>query len=130
MVKRILIVDDEELFVQGLARALQDSTTDVRTAATGKAALKEITNLHYNICFLDLCLPDIGWEESIKSIRELSPQTKVIVMTAGIITAKVAEYIEKEAYLYLTKPFDLLEIRMLTRRILEGAKSEITIQSQ
>jgi len=117
--QRILIVDDEQFFVQGFARSLQNASTDVRTANTAQAALKELADLNYNLCFLDLCLPDIDGGELLRKIGEISPKTKVIVMTAGVVTSKEQENIERNAYLFITKPFDLLHVRMLIRRILE-----------
>ena len=120
MQQRILIVDDEEFFLQGFARSLQNATTDVHTADTAQAALTELAALHYNLCFLDLYLPDSDGGDVLKKIGEISPQTKVIVMTAGVITSKEQEEnIERNAYLFITKPFDLLHVKMLTRRILE-----------
>lgn len=129
MQQRILIVDDEEFFLQGFARSLQNGTTDVHTADTAQAALAELSILHYNLCFLDLCLPDIGGVDILKKIGEISPQTKVIVMTAGVITSKQQENIERNAYLFITKPFDLLHIKMLTRRILEENSQKHVLSS-
>ena len=119
MRQRILIVDDEEFFLQGFAKSLQNATTDVHTADTAQAALTELAAFHYNLCFLDLCLPDIEGRDVLKKIGEISPQTKVIVITAGVITSEEQENIERNAYLFITKPFDLLHVKMLTRRILE-----------
>lgn len=119
MQQRILIVDDEEFFLQAFARSLQSATTDVRTADTARAALAELSALHYNLCFLDLYLPDNDGTDVLKKIGEISPRTKVIVMTAGAITSEEQENIERNAYLFITKPFDLLHVKMLTRLILE-----------
>lgn len=129
MQQRILIVDNEEFFLQGFARSLQDAFTDVHTADTAQAALTELTALHYNLCFLDLCLPDSSGGNLLKKIGEISPQTKVIVMTAGVINRKEQENIERNAYLFITKPFDLLHIKMLTRRILEENSQRHTLSS-
>ncbi len=129
MQQRILIVDDEEFFLQGFARSLQNGSTDVHTADTAQAALTELSALHYNLCFLDLCLPDIDGWDLLKKIGEISPQTKVIVMTAGVITSKEQENIERNAYLFISKPFDLLHVKMLTRRILEENSQRHTLSS-
>jgi DNA-binding NtrC family response regulator len=55
----------------------------------------------------------------LKKIRSISPETKVVMMTAGIITNAMKEHIEKNAYMFITKPFDLLQIKMLAQRIIE-----------
>ena len=117
--KKILIVDDDDLFLKGFDKVLQTVSTEVKTVETGNAAIQEIEASQYQLCFLDLFLPDINGVEELKRIKETSPQTKVIVMTAGVVTSNMLETIEKNAYMFITKPLDLLQIRMLTRRILD-----------
>jgi two-component system response regulator AtoC len=117
--KRILIVDDEPLLLQGLGKALQNETAEVVTMETGEAALKEVAASEFHLCFLDVFLPDMNGTEVLKRIKALSPKTKVIMMTAGIINSSMKETIEKIAYMFITKPFDLLQVKMLAKRIIE-----------
>jgi DNA-binding NtrC family response regulator len=117
--KKILVVDDEQLLLQGLERALQTQATEVTTAETGEEALREIASSPCHLCFLDVFLPDMNGTEVLKRILALSPKTKVIMMTAGIISNAMKDFIEKNAYLFITKPFDLLQVRMLAKRITE-----------
>jgi len=116
---KILVVDDDNLFLAGFDKVLQTGSTEVKTVETGNAALREIESSQYHLCFLDLFLPDVNGVEVLKRIKETSPQTKVIVMTAGVVTSSMQETIERDAYMFITKPFDILQIKMLTRRILE-----------
>ncbi len=118
---RILIVDDEACLLQGLGKALESSATAVKAVETGTAALQEITSAPYQLCFLDIGLPDIDGIEVLKKIMELSPRTKVVMMTAGVVTSSMQECIERNAYMFLTKPFDLLQVKMLARRIRDEA---------
>lgn len=120
--KRILIVDDEPLLLQGLGKALQTEAAEVVTRETGEAALREVAAAEFHLCFVDVCLPDMDGTEVLKKITALSPKTKVIMMTAGIISNSMKETIEKIAYLFITKPFDLLQVRMLAKRIIEAAE--------
>jgi len=119
--KKILLVDDESFFLQMLNRALQSASTEVKTVETGKAALQEVAATPYHLCFLDIGLPDLDGTEVLKKIAEISPKTKVIMMTAGDVTANMQQVIEKHAYMFLTKPFDLIQLRMLTKSIQEEA---------
>ena len=119
--KKILIVDDEAFFLHGLGNALATDSTEVTVVETGKSALQELASAPYHLCFLDICLPDIDGVEILKRIKEISPQTKVIMMTAGVVTAAMQETIEKYAHMFLTKPFDLFQVRMLTKSILAEA---------
>jgi DNA-binding NtrC family response regulator len=119
--KKILLVDDETFFLQVLNRALQSPSTEVKTVETGKAALQEVAATPYHLCFLDICLPDLDGTEVLKRIAEISPKTKVIMMTAGDVTDNMQQVIEKYAYMFLTKPFDLIQLRLLTKSIPEEA---------
>jgi DNA-binding NtrC family response regulator len=119
---RILIVDDEQLLLQGLEKTLRNDVTDVTTAETAEAALSEIAALQYQLCFLDIFLPDRYGTEILKEIKVMSPDTRFVVMTAGVISSAMEEIIEKNAYMFITKPFDLLEVRMLAKRICEGSR--------
>ena len=117
--KKILIVDDEAFLMEGLGNALQSAAADVKTVETGKSALQEVASFPYHLCFLDIYLPDIDGVEVLKRIKEISPQTKVVMMTAGVITSKMQEDIENNAYMFIAKPFDLLQVKMLAKRVLE-----------
>ena len=117
--KRILLVDDDSFFLQGFDKALQSVSTEIKTVETGNSALQEVASSGYQLCFLDLCLPDLDGVEVLKKIKEVSPQTKVIVMTAGVVDNTMQQSIEKDAYMFITKPFDLLQVKMLVRRIIE-----------
>lgn len=120
--KKILIVDDEPLLLQGLEKALRTDGLEVTTAETAKAALAEISAAPCELCFLDVFLPDRQGTDLLTEIKRISPQTKVIVMTAGVINSAMKEMIEKNAYLFITKPFDLLQVRMLAKRTIEGTE--------
>jgi len=117
--KRILVVDDDTFFLQGFDKALQTDSAEVKTVETGNSALREVASCSYQLCFLDLFLPDLDGVEVLKRMREVSPQTKVVMMTAGVVTKSMQESIEKDAYMFITKPFDLLQVKMLARRVIE-----------
>ncbi len=117
--KRILVVDDDTFFLQGFNKALQTDSAEVKTVETGNSALQEVASSSYQLCFLDLFLPDLDGVEVLKRMREVSPQTKVVMMTAGVVTKSMQESIEKDAYMFITKPFDLLQVKMLARRVIE-----------
>ena len=117
-IKRILIVDDESLLCQGLGKALRSSGTQVKTVGNGNLALQEISSSNYHLCFLDLFLPDLNGTDVLVRMKEISPQTKVVMMTAGIPTVNAQDTIEKNADMFLTKPFELLEVKLLSQSIL------------
>jgi DNA-binding NtrC family response regulator len=116
---KILVVDDDDFFLDGFDKILQSPSAEVKTVDSGNAALQEIGTSQYHLCFLDIFLPDLNGIEVLKRIKETSPLTKVIAMTAGVVTSSMQATIEKDAYMFIAKPFDVLQVKMLTRRILE-----------
>lgn len=118
---RILIADDEAFLLQGLSRALQNPATYVMMVETGAAALAEVASSAYQLCFLDLFLPDLEGTKVLERIKEISPETKVVVMTAGVVNNEMKDSIENSAYMFMTKPFELLQVKMIVKRALEEA---------
>lgn len=117
--RRVLIVDDDPILIQGLEKALQSDRAEVLTAETGRAALEHIALSECHLCFLDICLPDMAGTDVLEKIAVLSPRTRVIMMSAGMINSAMKETIERIAYMFIAKPFDLLHIRMLAKRLIE-----------
>ncbi len=117
--KKILVVDDESFLLDGLGKALQSDAAEVKTVETGNAALQEVAATPYQLCFLDICLPDLEGTDVLKKMKEISPKIKVIMMSAGVVTSAMQEIIEKHAYMFINKPFDLLQVKMLAKNILE-----------
>jgi len=128
MPKKILIVDDEQLFLEGLSRALYkfcDFQGKVKTVGNGKDAIKEISRCFYDICFLDINLPDLNGMEVMKKIKEMSPRTSIAIMTACVIDDGMKRTIKEDASLFIDKPINLPKIRAFLKQVLiEGVKGE------
>lgn len=116
---RILLVDDEELVLRGLARALKGNGFHVSTAATGEDALRALEGCTFDLCFLDIRLPGISGIQVLDRIREQSPGTKVVVISASHLDRSERAYIEKNAHHFMPKPLDLSDVRVLVRQTLE-----------
>ena len=104
---KILLVDDEALILYSLARTLKHGDTDVTAVTNGKDALREIQSGSYDICFLDVQLPDSNGLDLMKVIRDLSPSTRIIIMTAGILTDAQHRSLRDHGCHFFPKPFDL-----------------------
>ncbi len=115
---RILIVDDEPFILSSIERALRNSG-EVKTVATASEALEAIKACHYTVCFLDILLPDMNGLEVLSIINEISPDTKVTLMTASHLEENVKKNALKKAYHFIAKPFSLTEIREIAKRALE-----------
>ncbi len=125
MFKKILIVDDEELILNGLAKCLANNNTDIKTASNGTDALKEISMYPYDLCFLDVFLPDINGIEVMKKIKTLSPTTKVVIMTAHHVNGDISRDIKDYSFNFIGKPFDLSQVRAITELALGRDKDVI-----
>jgi DNA-binding response OmpR family regulator len=117
--KRILIVDDEFLILYALKKALQKDNREVKSVSTGYAAVREMSSSHYDLCLLDIYLPDMNGLEVMKKIQEESPETKIIVMTASNITEDMRNSINGGAFHFVPKPFNINEIRAIVKHALE-----------
>jgi len=118
MMNRILVVEDENLILRSLTASLRHDGADVTAVTNGMEALSEIRRLSYNICFLDIHLPDANGLDLIKIFREVSPATKIIIMTASEIDSDLLRDILSHAWCFLPKPFELEDVRLLVRRSL------------
>ena len=113
---RVLVVDDEPLIRDGLCRFL-DKDSFVMTVDSAEEALEEIRTQHYDLCFLDVILPGMNGVEAMKIIKELSPSTKVALMSGGYLCEDMKRQIAEGALEFIEKPFDLSRIREIANRV-------------
>jgi len=109
----ILIVDDEVLILYSLSRTFSHCGAEVTAVESGAAALELIRKGTYELCFLDVQLPDANGLELMMVIRKLSPATKVIIMTANELTDEQLHTIASQDCVFLPKPFDLKDAQAL-----------------
>ncbi len=114
---RILLVDDEHLILYSLSAALKSAGSDVTAVACGAAALSEIRSTSYDICFLDVNLPDANGLDLMKTVREISPATRVIIMTAVDLNESQMRLLRSNACHFLPKPFNLEIVRSLVESL-------------
>lgn len=116
--RRILIVDDEPLIRDGLVRILNKKYT-VKAVESGEEAIIEIGSCGYNLCFLDVCLPGMNGIDVMKKIQEISPNTRVAIMSAYVKSGSLKREIMDRAFAFIDKPFDILQIKDIARQALE-----------
>ncbi len=112
-VKRILLVEDEELLLLGLAAALTQMGCAVQAVACGADAFTAMNTVQYDVCFLDVQLPDMNGLEMVRAIKQISPGTKIVVMTALDLTERQIGELHADACHFLPKPFGLEAVRSL-----------------
>jgi DNA-binding response OmpR family regulator len=114
---KILLVDDENLILYSLGATLRHDGSEVTAVANGKDALSEIRRLPYNICFLDVNLPDANGFDLMKTVQQISPATRIVIMTAVDLNDEQMRYLHNNACHFLPKPFDLENVRSLVDNI-------------
>ncbi|MBS1214152.1 MAG: hypothetical protein H6R26_2769, partial [Proteobacteria bacterium] len=82
MSKRILIVDDDRRICLTLSLALGELDHEIETAPSGEEALAAIEDRNFGIVLLDLRMPGIDGMEVLRRMRDIAPNTRVIIMTA------------------------------------------------
>jgi DNA-binding response OmpR family regulator len=110
---KILLIDDEELLLYSLSKTLRNSGADVTAVTNGKDGLREIQGSFYDICFLDVQLPDANGLDLMKIVRELSPSTGVIIMTGDCLNDEQQHALRSHGCHYLPKPFELDHVQAL-----------------
>ncbi len=116
---RILVADDEESIRWVLATALSGEGYGVEQAETGKTALEQLLERHYDLAFVDIRMPDLDGLSLLSQARDAKVATPIIIITAQNTMANAIEAMKRGAYDYITKPFDIEEVHVLVRRILD-----------
>ncbi|MBS4535843.1 response regulator transcription factor [Clostridium sp. D2Q-14] len=125
MASNILIVDDEALLVKGLKYSLEQDNYDIDTAYDGKDALNKAKSNEYDLIILDLMLPEMDGLEVCQKIRETS-QVPIIMLTAKGEDMNKILGLEYGADDYLTKPFNILELKARIKAILRRFNNKET----
>jgi DNA-binding response OmpR family regulator len=112
--KKVLIVDDEPNIVAALDYLLRRSGYEVKVAASGDEALREVEAFAPDLVLLDVMMPTRSGYEVCRQIRErpASSRTKIVMLSAKGREAEVSKGLSLGADLYITKPFsnaDLVE---------------------
>lgn len=116
---RILIVEDDEKMRQALNEIMVREGYMVDAVDSGEAALTKAGGVNYDLVITDLKLPGIDGMDVLRAIRESRPETCVIIITAYATVDTAVEAMREGAEDYISKPFNLDEIRIVVRRVLE-----------
>lgn len=127
MQKRLLVVDDEPVLLKGLKYSLEQENYEIDTAVDGEEAYDKAQNEEYDLIILDLMLPKMNGLEVCKKIREKSMVPIIILTAKGEDSSKVLG-LEYGADDYLTKPFNVLELKARIKAILRRVSVDVPKQ--
>src|SRR6266540_3848753 len=105
MAQKILIIDDDTSLRRVLEYNLQEEGYEVLTAADGEQGLRLFDEQGAELVITDVKMPGISGFTVLSSIKERSPETLVIVITAFGAIETAVEAMKQGAYDYITKPF-------------------------
>jgi DNA-binding NtrC family response regulator len=120
---RVLLVDDEEEFVETLAQRLEVRDFDVATAYSGADALERLEDREIDVVVLDLQMPGVDGIEVLRKIKERKPLIEVIMLTGHATVETAIEGMKLGAFDFLTKPAETDELLEKIARAF-GRKSE------
>lgn len=114
---KVLVVDDEKLIVKGIRFSLEQDGMEVDCAYDGEEALQKAKQNSYDMVLLDVMLPKLDGMEVCQSIREFS-EVPIIMLTAKGSDMDKILGLEYGADDYITKPFNILEVKARIKAIL------------
>lgn len=123
MAKKVLIVDDEKLIVKGIRFSLEQEGMQVECAYDGEEALAMIQKNTYDVILLDVMLPKLTGYEVCQQVREFS-DVPIIMVTAKDDDMDKILGLEYGADDYITKPFNILEVKARMKAIMRRSKKK------
>ena len=125
----ILIVDDEKLIVKGIKFSLMQDGMEVDAAYDGEEALKLAKENDYNLIVLDVMLPKVDGLQVCQQIREFSSVPIIMVTAKGEDMDKIMG-LEYGADDYITKPFNILELKARIKAILRRSVRKVNVKTE
>jgi two-component system response regulator PilR (NtrC family) len=119
---RILVVDDEKSMREILEIFLKNEGYSVSVADNGEKGIEAVKKDIYDLIITDMKMPKVSGLELLKSVKQISPDTIVVVFTAFGTTKSAVEAMKLGAYDYIQKPFQMDNIRLVVKNALEKQK--------
>ena len=107
---RVLLVDDEESFVEILGKRLRARGLRVDTSNSGEEALEKVKTREFDVIVLDLAMPGMDGIETLKRLRQFDPDLQIILLTGHGTIEKGVEATKLGAMEFLQKPANLPDL--------------------
>ena len=117
---RVLVIDDEHVVCDAIARQLRDVGYYVVVAYSGTAAIDTIRTESFDIALIDIRMPKVNGFGVLRELREASQKTKAIMMTAYADIRSAVDSITLGAIDIISKPVDVDEVIMTIARCLNN----------
>lgn len=128
MSEKVLLVDDEQDFLDAMATRMKDRGMDVSATTSAADALKLVESGAYDAVVLDLMMPEMDGLEVLRAIKEKRPEVQIILLTGHATVQKGVEAMRFGAMDFIEKPADL---KVLTEKIKQAsAQKMILVEKQ
>jgi DNA-binding NtrC family response regulator len=128
MTEKVLLVDDEQDFLDALSERMRARGMEVTTSISATDALKKAGKESYDAIVLDLMMPEMDGLEALQEIKKNNPELQVILLTGHATVEKGIEAMKLGATDFLEKPADL---KTLTEKIKNAhARKMILVEKQ
>jgi two-component system, OmpR family, response regulator CpxR len=126
---RVLLVDDEEQFVETLALRLEARDFAVATAFNGDQALEYVKGKDVDVVVLDVLMPGLSGIDTLRELKKIRPLTEVIMLTGHATVETAIEGMKLGAFDYLMKPTEIEDlVEKITQAQRRKAEQEERIQ--
>jgi two-component system, NtrC family, response regulator HydG len=104
---RLLLVDDNEAYLDSTRDVMEDEGYEVLTATGGKEAVQLVASQQFDVVVMDIKMPGMNGVESFIEMKRFDPGVKVIMCTAYIVENMIRQALEQGALAVLNKPFEM-----------------------
>jgi DNA-binding response OmpR family regulator len=126
MSKRILVVDDEEVVLESVRKALRKDDFKIDTIQKAEGAMRLLESRTYDVVITDLMMPGMDGLELLQKINDLTDRKQKTIMITGYPTIKTALQAKRlGAFEYVTKPFTRQELRSVVVRAIRSRRGEV-----
>ncbi len=119
---QILLIDDESHNRDALSLLLGNAGYRLETAASGEEALQILEKQPFEVVITDLFLPGVSGIDILKSVKEHSPYTNVILITGNASAESAVEAMKEGAFDYITKPFNFEKLKIQVAKAVEKSR--------
>ena len=127
MTEKVLLVDDEQDFLDTLAERMRNRDMEVTTSSSAVDAIKKAEEGSYDAIILDLMMPGMDGIEALKELKKNKPDLQVILLTGHATVGKGIEAMKLGATDFLEKPADL---KVLTEKIKNAHTKKIILMEK
>lgn len=125
---RVLCVDDDREMLDVVQKHLSFLDCEVVPVSSGLTALERVREDRFDLVFTDLLMPEVGGLKLLAAVKEVRPETEVIILTGFADVDSAIEAMKLGAYDYLQKPLNFDRLKLLARRVFE--KKELQQENQ